>query len=114
MEVDSAGRIYVSDSNNGRLQVFDAEDNLLYTLGGLNLPRGMTIDGQGRLNVVDTVGQLVRVYNLDSQPAEMLYELGDLGIGDGEFNYPNDIAADQNDRLYIADRENNRIQVWSY
>jgi hypothetical protein len=35
-------------------------------------------------------------------------------LGDGQFNYPNDIALDASGRLYIADRENNRIQVWSY
>ena len=33
---------------------------------------------------------------------------------DGQFNYPADIILDANGRMYIADRENNRIQVWSY
>ncbi len=114
VQVDDAGRIYVSDSNNGRIQVFDEQKNPLYAIRGFNLPRGMAADDQERLFIVDTVGQRVRVYSLASQPIQLLYEFGDLGIGDGEFNYPNDIAADQTGRLYITDRENDRVQVWSY
>ena len=41
-------------------------------------------------------------------------DFGDFGAGDGQFSYPNDIAIDASGRLYIADRENNRVQVWSY
>ncbi len=114
IEADKEGRIYVSDGNNGRLQVFDAQGQLLYKIGGLNLPRGMATDDQGRLYVADAVGQRILVYNLNTQPIELLYEFGDLGLGDGEFNYPNDIAVDSSGRIYVADRENNRVQVWSY
>ncbi len=114
IEVDPEGRIYVTDSNNGRLQVFDASGELLYRLGGFNLPRGTAMDDQQRLYVVDAVGQRVVVYGLFAQPIELLFDFGDLGLGDGQFNYPNDIAVDTTGRLYIADRENNRIQVWSY
>ena len=50
-----------------------------------------------------------------SEPEPLfLYADGDWGTGEGEFNYPADIALDGTGRLYIADRENNRIQVWSY
>jgi len=35
-------------------------------------------------------------------------------MGDGMFNYPNDITTDNQGRVYIVDRENNRIQVWSF
>jgi len=111
---DSEGRIYVSDSNNGRLQVFDADGKFLYAHGGFNLPRGMALDDEKRVFVVDAIGHTVRVFSELDQPITPLYELGDLGIGDGEFKYPNDIAVDETGRLYITDRENNRVQVWSY
>ena len=111
---DEAGNFYVSDGNNGRLQVLDPEGQFLYAVRGLNLPRGMAIDTEKRLFLVDAVAHQVRVYSLASQPIVPLYEFGDVGIGDGEFKYPNDIAVDATGRLYITDRENNRIQVWSY
>ena len=111
---DEAGNFYVSDGNNGRLQVLDPEGNFLYALRGLNLPRGLAIDTEKRLFLVDAVAHQVRVYSLASQPILSLYEFGDIGLGDGEFRYPNDIAVDVTGRLYITDRENNRIQVWSY
>ncbi len=111
--VDSKGRLYVSDSNNGRLQVFDANGRLLYGVGSLNLPRGMAIDAD-RLYVVDAVAQAVHVYDVSGEKAELLFSFGDFGLGDGEFNYPNDIAVDATGRIYVADRANNRVQVWSY
>jgi len=112
--VDAQGRLYVSDSNNGRVKVFDEDGKLLYMIPGFSLPRGMVIDGTQRLYVVDTVGQTVKVFDVSGKQAKLLFDFGDSGIGDGEFNFPNDIAIDNTGRLYIADRANNRVQVWIY
>ncbi len=111
---DAEGRFYVSDGNNGRIQVFSPEGEFLYLQGGFNLPRGMAIDEEQRLFLADTVGHVIRVFTVAQQPLRSLYDLGDLGVGSGEFKYPNDIAIDSTGRLYIADRENNRVQVWAY
>jgi hypothetical protein len=46
--------------------------------------------------------------------AEFVFSFGGLGVGDGEFNFPNDLSLDSTGRLYITDRENNRVQVWDY
>jgi DNA-binding beta-propeller fold protein YncE len=64
--------------------------------------------------VVDAVGQIVKVFDISTPEVKLLYSFGELGNSDGEFYYPNDIAIDQLGRLYITDRENNRVQVWSY
>ena len=37
---------------------------------------------------------------------------GTPGTGPGEFNLPHDITIDRNDRAYVLDRENNRLQVF--
>ena len=38
--------------------------------------------------------------------------MGKLGTGPGEFDQPHSLALDSKGRLYVADRNNNRIQVF--
>ncbi len=117
---DSQGRIYVTDGNNGRISTWDPEGNFLFNFGrgggdsSISLPRGAFIDGSDRLHVVDAVGQNAKVFDVSGPEPDFLFTFGDWGLDDGLFNYPNDIALDDTGRLYIADRENHRIQVWSY
>jgi sugar lactone lactonase YvrE len=117
---DSLGNFHVSDSNNGRISVWtpDMQYDTFFGLGSddssLNLPRGMWMNDKDQLHVVDNVGQYVRVYDVSGDEPAFLGNFGDYGIAEGEFNFPNDIGMDGTGRLYIADRENNRIQVWSY
>ena len=121
--VDAAGYTYVADSNNGRLLVFDQGGSLVTSVGrgagegNLGLPRGVVADGQGRVYVVDTSGQMVFVYaqyQPGSSQLDYLGSFGTEGIDNGQFAYPNGIAADGRGRLYIADSTNDRVQLWSY
>lgn len=117
---DSQGRIYVSDGNNGRISAWNGDSGFLFHFGqgsgdgALSLPRGASIDLKDRLYVVDAVGQDIKTYDVSGPEPVFLYTFGEWGASDGQFNYPNDIALDSNGLLFIADRENNRIQVWSY
>ena len=117
---DNQGRIQVSDGNNGRVSMWDVQGNFLLYFGrgtgddALNLPRGMWLDGKDRLHVVDAVGHTVRVYDVSGTEPAFLYKFGDLGDTDGLFYYPNDICMDDAGSLFIVDRENDRVQVWSY
>jgi DNA-binding beta-propeller fold protein YncE len=117
---DSQGRTYVTDGNNGRIAVWDKNQQFLFNFafgtadGAVSLPRGLFIDRHDRLHVVDAVGQSIRVYDVSGPEPAYLFSFGDVGAGDGLFNYPADITVDDSGRLYIADRDNNRVQVWSY
>ncbi|TAJ99598.1 MAG: hypothetical protein EPO36_11085 [Chloroflexota bacterium] len=121
--VDGNGRVYVTDSNNGRLLVFAADGSLLSKIGrgagvaNLGLPRGVAIDDQGRVFVVDSSGQGVLVYAAlasgDEQPAHRGF-FGGHGIANGQFAFPMGVAVDTHGRVYVADTANDRIQVWSY
>ena len=122
---DSRGRIYVTDSNNGRVSIWQVsasggQGRFIGHFGqgagddALNLPRGATVDARDRLYVVDTVGQDVHVYDVSGAEPDFLFSFGGWGLGDGQFDYPNDVAVDATGRLYVTDRENNRVQVWSY
>ena len=117
---DSTARLYVSDGNNGRISVWDAMGDYLYSFGlgvgdsALSLPRGIAMDERDRLHVVDAVEQCVKVYDVSDLEPTFLYAFGDWGTEDGRFNYPGDVALDSTGRVYVADRENDRIQIWSY
>jgi len=120
--VDSQGNIEVSDSNNGRLVVFSPYGKSLAMIGSgvgegdLGLPRGAAVDEAGRLYVVDTADHQIRVYAIDESKALPTYigSFGAEGQLDGTFEYPNGVATDTRARIYVTDRENNRVQVWGY
>jgi sugar lactone lactonase YvrE len=121
--VDAAGNVYVADSNNGRLVVFNRDGSQLGVIGpgsgagNLGLPRGTAIDDSGRVYVADVSQQGVQVYGVlatgETRP-RYIGGFGEEGSGDGAFRLPNAVAVDGRSRVYVADWRNNRIQVWSY
>jgi DNA-binding beta-propeller fold protein YncE len=121
--VDGAGNVFVTDSNNGRLLMFDTEGTVRGQIGrgagqgNLGLPRGLAVDGSGRVFVADTTGQGVFIYRApsgDSRRLDFLGFVGGVGVADAEFQYPNSVAIDARGRIYVADTFNNRVQIWSY
>ena len=120
---DAAGDIYVADSNNGRLRVFGPDGQDLGGVargarqGDLGLPRGVVVDDQNRVYVVDTSGHVVQIYKTlgagDRTPT-YLGSFGTEGITDGAFEFPNGVAADTHGHIFVTDVANNRVQVWSY
>jgi tripartite motif-containing protein 71 len=120
---DSAARLYIADSNNGRLAVLGNDGSQLAVVrrgpgdGDLGMPRGIALDNQSRLFVVDATSQAVKVYRVaadaSGQPT-FVGQFGTQGVGDGQFNFPNAVATDSRGRVYVADWANDRIQVWSY
>lgn len=108
--VDKKGRIFVADSDNRRLQVFDSKGKFLYVIETRGLPRGIDIGFKDRLHIVDTPGHNVLVYSLKGTE---LLAFGTVGIGLGQMAYPNGIDT-VGRRIYIADTVNNRVQVFAW
>jgi DNA-binding beta-propeller fold protein YncE len=120
--VDGAGLVYVTDSNNGRLLVFDASGTVVARIGrgagsgNLGLPRGIAIDGD-RTFVVDSSGQgalLYRTLQPEQTRPDYIGFFGGHGFADGQFAFPMGAAVDDRGRVYVADTANGRVQVWSY
>ena len=117
------GTVYVTDSNHSRALAYKPDGTLVgsFARGSsdspLGLPRGITIDDRGRIYVVDTTNQNLQVFTPGDTPTDVptySFSVGEEGTAEGNFEYPNGIAVDSRSRLYITDRENNRVQVWSY
>src|SRR6478735_172301 len=121
--VGKRGELYVSDSNNGRVVVIDSTGKVSTLVargvgdGDLGLPRGLAIDDEGRMLVVETTDHMVRLFTTGSSPTDhpgYVGSFGDEGHDDGKFTFPNGLATDTRGRVYVADRENNRVEVWGY
>ena len=122
MTVDDRGDLVVADSNNGRVLMFDPDGKPSVVAGpgvaegDVGMPRGVAFDGSGQLLVVDTVNHVVDIYRPADQggKAEFVGKFGTEGVAEGQFEYPNGITTDSRAKVYVADRVNNRVQVWSY
>jgi DNA-binding beta-propeller fold protein YncE len=122
LAVASSGDVYIADSNDGRLAIFDPAGKLVSSIqrgvgdGDLGLPRGVAIHDD-KLYVVDTTAHVVKLYDISGKATEPPSYVGSFGVEgfeDGAFEYPNGIAVDGDGRIYVTDRENNRVQVWVY
>jgi sugar lactone lactonase YvrE len=122
MAVDDKGNLVVADSNNGRILLFDTDGKPSVVAGpgvaegDVGMPRGVVFDESGQLLVVDTVNHVVDIYRPADEggKAEFVGKFGVEGVADGQFEYPNGITKDTRAKVYVADRVNNRVQVWSY
>jgi DNA-binding beta-propeller fold protein YncE len=116
----SLGNFYVSDGNNSRVSVWSPDMQYQSVIGkgtadsALSLPRGLWMSGKDHLHIVDTVGQMVKVFDVSGAEPVFLYSFGEFGNEQGQFNFPSDIYIDDTGRVYITDRENGQVQIWSY
>ncbi len=109
--IDRQGNVWVADSNNSRVQVFDPQGKFLRKTMEFATPRGMALY-EDKVLVVDVLQHTVHALNLEGR---RLFTFGTRGMGDGQFNFPNDVAVDPGTgRIYVVDRENNRVSVWAY
>jgi len=78
--------------------------------GQFRQPTDVAWDSKGDLFISDGyVNSRVAKYDKNG---DWVMQWGDRGTKDGEFNTPHSLAVDAQDRLYVADRNNKRIQVF--
>jgi DNA-binding beta-propeller fold protein YncE len=103
----------VLDTANSRIQTFDLEGNFKseFLVRGVErspVRMGVALDQQGRVYLVGPADS-VRVFDGDGHPLD---SFGESGEGNKQFRGPAGIWADSNDRVFIADSGNRRIQVF--
>jgi len=116
--VDRQGRLFVSDTMNFRVQIFDADGHALRafgtqgdTPGSFNRPKGVAVDSEGHIYVADTSFNNFQVFD-DEQ--RLLLFVGAAGREPGEFYLPAGLYIDRRDEIYVADQGNSRVQVFQY
>jgi sugar lactone lactonase YvrE len=114
IEISNNGSwIYVADSGNCRVQVFDTNGSYQFSFGGFgtneslfNGTLGIAIDEEGSVYVSDYQNCRVQVFNATGG---FQYSFGSKGYADGELNHPYYLAV-HGDALYVADYHNHRVQ----
>lgn len=116
--LDAAGRIYVTDSLNFRVQAFTADGKYLFDIGKLGdasghvaVPKGVAVDSDGHLYIVDSYFGTVQVFD---RRGRFLLGVGEPGEQSGAFQVPAGVAIDSKNRIYVCDSHNRRIQLLQY
>ena len=116
--VDSKGDLYVSDTINNRIQIFDAEGNFLSTFGRggdgpgyFGRPKGLAVDRDGHIWVADTSMDRVQVFDRKGQLAGYF---GMHGTLPGQFVLPTGVAIDDQNRVMVTEQFKGRLQIFRY
>lgn len=101
------GRLYVADRENYRIQVFDLEGKYLEQWNDIGSPWGLAMSPAGALWMAD--GHNNRVLKLSTK-GKVLGRLGSPGRMPGQFRFAHMIDVDEQDRVYVAEILNWRVQ----
>jgi sugar lactone lactonase YvrE len=116
--VDADGNLFVSDTWNNRIEVFDADGNFIRTWGKAGdgpgyfaRPKGIAFDSDGHLWVADAVQDRVQVYTPEGQ---LLIYMGGHGLLPGQFQSLVNLTIDKNNRVFTTEQFPGRMQIFRY
>lgn len=125
--------VYLTDDRDHSVCKFTADGKLLLTLGTrgiasdtgcqgsdyrtikraagpFNQPTNLALAPNGSMFITDGYGN-ARVHEF-SADGRLLLSWGEPGDGPGQFHLPHGIAVDRDSRVFVADRENSRVQIF--
>ena len=116
---DTQGGVIVIEPHYSRVNHFTSAGQLAFqwgthgTNGGeLSFPRSAAINSAGEIYLSE-YGIRERVQRFAERGSEFLGAFGKAGTGLGEFNRPEGVGVDAEDRVYVADSCNHRVQVFT-
>lgn len=116
--VDKAGRIYVSDTMNFCVKIFDSTFKFINRIGehgtGFGMfdrPKGIAVDSEGHIYVVDASFSNFQIFDPNGK---LLLFVGNFGVEPGSFRLPAGLFIDKRDRIYVSDQVNRRVQIFQF
>jgi len=116
--------VFCVDNGDSTVRKFTADGKLLMTLGEPHkptpkmsgepfcVPAHVAIDKRtGDFYVADGYSN-ARIHKYDPN-GKYLFSWGESGTGEGQFNIVHNVDTDKNGWVYVADRENHRVQIFS-
>jgi len=120
VRVDPQGNIWVIDATGHIIYKMNQDGKEIMRLGTkgvsgtststFNLPTDIAFASNGDLYVSDGYGG-ARVVKF-SRDGKYILQWGTRGTGPGQFGLPHNVVVDSQDRVYVTDRDNQRIEVF--
>jgi uncharacterized protein (TIGR03437 family) len=140
--MDSAGNLYIADSNNNVVRKVNASTTVITTIAGngtsgfsgdggtavfaqLSHPKGVAVDSAGNVYISDTFNQCIRKVTPNGVISTVagtphvttnasLSNIGDGGLATAAtLNYPAGLSIDSSGNIYIADTDNDVIRQYA-
>jgi DNA-binding beta-propeller fold protein YncE len=115
--VNSSGYVFVTDTENNRVEVFNQTGQFVTAWGQLgpeagnfSSPEGIAIDGSGLVYVADTGNNRVEVF---TSTGAFVRQWGTAGLAAGQMLEPMGIALDQAGNVIVSDVAGSRVQEYS-
>ncbi|MDH5219095.1 MAG: 6-bladed beta-propeller, partial [Gammaproteobacteria bacterium] len=118
LSMTADAKLYVVDSANFRVQIFDEDGNYLGKFGQLgrrsgqfSRPKGIATDNEGRVYVSDTAFGNFQIF---SPKGELLLFIGSRATsgGPGRYSLPAGIDVDEEGRIYIVDQFFRKVDIF--
>lgn len=107
-------KLFVVDSINNRVQVFDSDGKFIKQFGGIGnimgrfkLPSSVAVDTDGNIYIAEFKGNKITVFNKYYQ---FKTKWGGKGIGNMEFEGITGLAVDKDGFVYVSDYGNHRVK----
>lgn len=117
--VDKEGNLYVTDTMNDRVEIFDADGMFLRTWGKagdgpgyFSRPKGITVDSDGHIWVADGMQDRLQVFTPEG---DLCIALGGHGLLPGQFQALMNVYADtKHNRVFTSEIYPGRVQQFRY
>ncbi|MFN8593713.1 MAG: 6-bladed beta-propeller, partial [Thermomicrobiales bacterium] len=120
VSVAENGLVYVVDSEQAHIQVFDSDGSYVRTIGERGVGEGQlyfplggatALAADGTIWVADTSNHRLQAFAPDGT---ILAAYGGYGVSDGRFSSPNDIVIDEEGRLLVGDVGSSGVRVQAF